>query len=149
MRPPTALPVRNDDLTKKALRLAADLVDAAARDDMVTLRALMREEEPEVVELGSALDPILARACAHYGARPEGVRAGRRTKAESLARTVTAFVGRRLGMTYPEIARDLGCHHTSVMHACTRVTEEPDLLAVAMTVLESVGARGYLDAVPA
>jgi chromosomal replication initiator protein len=118
-------------------RLGADLagVDAlltrlmartGGARDLSTVTAVQRALEPPAPDLERALPigTILGLVSRHFGLRMRDLYSTSRSPRISLPRQVAMYLVRRhCGLSFPEIGRRFGRHHTTVIHACRRAEE--------------------------
>lgn len=64
---------------------------------------------------------ILTAVADAFSTTPTAILSRDRHRTVSHARQTTGYLMRRLGLSYPEVGRELGVDHTSVMAACRRI----------------------------
>ncbi|MEE8558170.1 MAG: DnaA/Hda family protein [Myxococcota bacterium] len=146
-----------------AAALATGIGPDLARIDAVLTRCmLLRRTEVEGVDLehtrrALAPGPLYAECPApelvldvvarHYGLRTRDLRGTERTEPKRTARRLAAYLLRvRCGLSFPQIGRQLGRHHTTVLHA-VRETErrlgiEASLTGQLALLEKEIAARG-------
>lgn len=118
-------------------QLRADIDEAIERErtDQARLdRILARAHSHGVTRAGWNYS-LFSLSCLHFGVDPDDVLAGSRTRENVNARHITMWLLKDAGRGYSEIARELGCDHTTVMNAVRRVSSTPALLDAARAVL--------------
>ncbi len=80
---------------------------------------------------GSWNTRVFAAACRHFDVTGDAVLSGARDRQTLAARHVAMWLMRDAGRSYTEIGRELGCDHSTVIHAVRRINADDPLLATA------------------
>jgi chromosomal replication initiation ATPase DnaA len=83
---------------------------------------------------GSWSTRVFYAACEHFGITPEKALDGSRDRTCVNARHVAMWLMRDAGRSYPEIGKEIGMDHTSVMSGVRRVESKPLLLETAQEI---------------
>lgn len=83
---------------------------------------------------GSWSQRCFTATCLYFAVDPDDVLDGGRARAVVDARHVAMWLMRDGRRSYPEVAAEFGCDHTTVMNAVRRVNDTPALKAAAHTV---------------
>lgn len=70
-------------------------------------------------------------ACSHFEVDGDDILNGSRDRQVVRAKHVAMWLMREAGHSYPDIGRELGCDHTTVINAVRRVEADDELLVVA------------------
>lgn len=128
---------RLDELLELQRELEAEI--AAERTAVVRARRFRLHAAAVMSAAGWNLRVFNA-ACHHFGANPDHVLDGARDQTSIDARHVAMWLMRDAQRTYPEIGRQLGMDHSSVMNGVRRVEGNPLLLGAAREIrLELTG----------
>lgn len=128
-------------LTRRALRIATALTDAAARGDHAAIRRMLARLDGVPTDgPGDLGDSVVRMAAGHFAVTVDDLRSPRQDREVLVARQVACYAGHLLGLSYTHIGRAVGRrHHTTVMNAVTRVGEAPRLRGAAETIAERLG----------
>lgn len=127
-------------LTRRALRIATALTDAAARGDDETMQRILHQLNGDPAPAGGeTLATVLSMASSAFGTSPRDIKGDLRNRHILDARHVTFYAGYLLGFTYSGLGKALGKDHTTVMNGCSRVATTPRLRGVATTIAERLG----------
>lgn len=90
------------------------------------------EIESELRMLGAPLgaDSLVKRAADLYGVAVADVLSGLREAQVTRARQAAAWLLRSQGLSLHDVGRIIGCHHTTVLHACRKVDGSPAIRAL-------------------
>lgn len=127
-----------DPLTTRALSTAAALLDAATKGDRWTMRSILRGiHEPAT---NDTIGNIVRAASMAYNVDVGHLLGGVRRPPVVRARMATCYIAVELfGHGYAQTGRDLGCDHTTVMHAVRRISADPERKAEAEAIAGRVG----------
>lgn len=130
-----------DQLTARALAVAAELLAAASVGDRFEMRRILRplHEPGSDDQMGKILRAV---AAAHH--IEIGLILGSDRRRETvLARHAVCYIAVELfGHGYAPTGRALDCDHTSVINAVRRVSADPDRRASAEDIAERIGWAG-------
>lgn len=122
-----------DDLYALCVVLAASVRD----DDR-----LMAQWKPIRLAFANIVDVV----CEVLEIDVEEFTSARRTKMQTRARHIAAWVAASLGYSYSELGRLMHRDHSTVIHSVGVVTSDRGLLAVAEQVLEKLGPEARMAA---
>lgn len=129
----------DDLLTRRALRTAARLIEAAAANDHSTMLAILTHITPEAEPESDLIATVVERSCSAFGTTLDRLVAGARDRETVDARAVACYAAHLLGHKYSHIGRQIGRDHSTVMHAVGRVGETPRLRAIAQRIAGQFG----------
>lgn len=104
-------------------------------DDLRTMRDFIDREIDAELRLQAAplgSDSAIQRAAELYGIAPAEVISGSRRPHVVKARQGAAWLLRSKGLSLPQIGFLLGCHHTTVLHACRKIDASPSTRALLL-----------------
>lgn len=84
---------------------------------------------------GENVANIVRESAAAFGIHESNVFSKTRGRWVTMARHVSAYVMRNVGMSYPDVGKALSMDHSSAMHACNRVENDPSLLETGKKIL--------------
>jgi chromosomal replication initiation ATPase DnaA len=120
-----------------------DPIASARLTDLLRMRRFIDAEiAAERQRLAGDVSHAVIQAAADlYGTTSEDVRAGSNERSTVRARMLACWMLRESGKSFPEIGRMFGSHHTTVMHACRVIGNDPARLALGRRLLaEEVAA---------
>jgi 1,6-anhydro-N-acetylmuramate kinase len=114
------------------------------RDLAILLAGHVNVDRPFVPTSPPLSQDLAARGCltlaaATFNTTIAAIRSKSRRRDHIDARHTAAYAARLCGLSFETIGAAIGCHHTTVMHAVTRVGEDRRLHNVAVTIAEQVG----------
>jgi chromosomal replication initiation ATPase DnaA len=114
-----------------------DILTSPRLTDLLRMRRFLDAEIAEERRRLSTVDtPQVVRAAADlYGTTPEAIRGPARDKSIASARMVACWLLRQTGLSYPEIGRAVDRDHTTAIHACRVIDNDPTRLAIARQLL--------------
>lgn len=117
--------------------MSDDVLTSPRLADLLRMRRFLDAEIAEERRRLATVDtPQMVRAAADlYGTTPEAIRGPARDKSIATARMVACWLLRQTGLSYPEIGRAVDRDHTTVMHACRVIDNDPTRLAIARQLL--------------